>query len=263
MPSIAIHTTDLTYPEHAISDWIRRRGLCQWYGHSDKTRGEGDELGLHGIDFADADQQFGMFWMWATDAALNELLPYNYKLDSRGNADFSHAAIPTGNDLPDDLVNITGYEDLRDEILTVYKQALTDWIAERETGSEEQLLDLFREVFTPHLDYINRRLQGFISRFEHCAPDLQPVALPTISEVKYLFDWLSKQDPNLYATVTDDGILAVEANLGPLGRLFVEVDRSGLLEATIVSTEFGIRGLDVATISELTSVPIASLIGGP
>ena len=67
----------------------------------------------------------------------------------------------------------------------------------------------------------------------------------------------------MFAKVTEDGMLALEARVALGAQLFIEIDRDGTIEATLATSRLGILGLNVASVSDLTYDLVVSLIGGP
>jgi hypothetical protein len=264
MPNIAVDAMSQSSAGDAGPRWVQLWNLGSLYPLDDMTRGEKETFILTAVNLFGSERPRRIFWPAVTQAALNAQSPYVYPLGSTGNDALDDVVILTGNDVPDDVAIPTRNWDQPNDLLRAYTgQAFLYGMAEGETGFEEHLFAEFRNRIAHHSVHISKRLQGFIDRYENCILNLEPVPAPTLIKVKHLVAWLSQQDANMYATVTDDGILALEATLASVGRLFVEVDRSGAVEATVVSKDLGIRGLDVTTISEIISTPIVSLIGGP
>ncbi|MCH8745084.1 MAG: hypothetical protein IIB31_05480, partial [Chloroflexi bacterium] len=108
---------------------------------------------------------------------------------------------------------------------------------------------------------LSERLQGFIYRYENYGHSSEQIPQGTRVAIRNLFAWLSQRDPDMFATVTEDGLLVLEATLDSKGQLFVEIDRDGTVEATFASSGLDIIGLNVTNISELT-YDLVSSIGG-
>ena len=169
----------------------------------------------------------------------------------------------TGDFILDDVGLLSEYRDHINGIVTdCFTQIVMAGIAGKETGLEEQLLAEFREGLERLPTQISERLQGFIDSYENYGHSSERVLESTLAEVKELVAWLSQRDPKMFAKVTEDGMLALEARVALGAQLFIEIDRDGTIEATLATSRLGILGLNVASVSDLTYDLVVSLIGG-
>lgn len=169
----------------------------------------------------------------------------------------------TGDNILDDFGthNESG-DTLSGEYNAYIVQALMAGLKERETGLEEQILAEVHEKFIRPPVQLSERLQGVIDQFENPGYCSEAITESTLAPVAGLVSWLSRIDPNMFAKITEDGMLALEARVALDAQLFIEIDRDGSVEATFANTKLGIVGLNVTRASDLTYDLVVSLIGG-